>query len=92
MAVVYLAVIQIRVAMVSNLVDEVVAKDWIYPYSPSEIVSLHSVSFFQQDSNEQEVEALLLICLFGPPRFHYNFYLEFLENFYRQLGCLLTMH
>ena len=79
MAVVYLAVIQIKVAMVSNLVDEVVAKeDWlIYPLFPLEIVSLHSVSFFQQDSNEQEVEALLLICLFGPSRFHYNFDSEF---------------
>ena len=76
MAVVYLVVNQIRVVvMVSNLVGVVGAKDWhrADPFSQLKTVSPHSVSFFQQDSIEKEVEGPLLIYLFVLRRFPLNF-------------------
>ena len=79
MAVAYLVVIQIKVVvMVSNLVGVVVAMDLyrVGPFYQLETVSPHSVSFFQQDSIEKEVEGLLLIYLFDLIRFPLNFYLE----------------
>ena len=79
MAVAYLVVSQIMaVVTVSNRVGVVVAKDWhrADPFSQLETVSPHSVSFFQQDSIEKEVEGLLLIYLFVLIRFPLNFYLE----------------
>ena len=79
MAVVCLVASQIRVVVtVSNLVGVVVAKDWhrVDPFSQLETVSPHSVSFFQQDSIEKEVEGLLLIYLFVLIRFPLNLYLE----------------
>ena len=79
MAVAYLVVIQIKVVvMVSNLVGVVVAMDLyrVGPFYQLETVSPHSVSFFQQDSIEKEVEGLLLIYLFDLIRFPLNFNLE----------------
>ena len=79
MAVAYLVVSQIKVVVtVSNLVGVVVAMDLyrVDPFSQLETVSPHSVSFFQQDSIEKEVEGLLLIYLFGLIRFPLNFNLE----------------
>ena len=79
MAVAYLVVSQIKVVVtVSNPVGVVVAMD-LYradPFYQLETVSPHSVSFFQQDSIEKEVEGLLLIYLFGLIRFPLNFNLE----------------